>query len=246
MNLVDKLTNMATDVLYWTWMPPILMKQKKVVAILSGGLDSTTLLYELYNNPTTKIVGVLSYFYGQKHKKELKCAQKTCKKLKLRHQIVNLSSIKPLLKGSALTDNIVVPEGHYESKNMKLTVVPSRNLIMLSIATAYAISLKAEAVYIGTHRGDHEVYPDCRKEFIDKLSEVTKIANYQPVEIIAPFINDNKTQIVEYGLHLNVPYEDTWTCYNGRKKACGKCGSCQERLEAFKLNNSVDPIEYEK
>jgi len=191
-----------------------------------------------------EIVGVLSFNYGQKHKKELLCAAKTCKKLKLEHKIVDLSGIKDLLK-SALTTNQAIPEGHYADPNMKLTVVPNRNMIMLSIATGYAISNGAKRVFFGAHGGDHAIYPDCRAEFIRQLTMATEICDYIPVTIEAPYINRNKTDIVKLGLLMGVPYQDTWTCYKGRKLACGKCGSCVERLEAFTKNNIKDPIKYE-
>src|SRR3990167_1274401 len=125
---------------------------------------------------------------------------------------------------------------------MKITVVPNRNMIMLSIATAYAVSLDAKKVFFGAHAGDHQIYPDCRQEFIDKLSEVTKIANYVPIEILAPYINLTKGQIAKIGKQYNVDYSLTWTCYKGKKLACGKCGACQERLEAMEFAGIEDPI----
>lgn len=216
-------------------------KIEKVVCILSGGMDSTTLLYYLKD---INDVYVLSFDYGQRHKKELEYAQKTTQKLGLNHKIINLNSINELLKGSALTDNIAVPEGHYEDESMKLTVVPNRNMIMLAIATGYAVSIGATKVFCGVHSGDHAIYPDCRPEFIDKLSEVTKIANYIPVVIEAPFRNLTKKEIAVIGKELNVPYEDSWTCYKGLEKPCGKCGACQERIEAMKFADIKD-IQYE-
>ena len=217
---------------------------QKCIVICSGGMDSTTLLYEMVNDPYFNVVGVLSFDYGQRHKKELEYAKQTCKKLIQEHHIVDLTTLQPLLKGSALTDNIEVPHGHYEQDNMKLTVVPNRNMIMLSIAIGYAISKDADFVVYGAHSGDHHIYEDCRPEFVDKLNEVAQIANYKPIDIVAPYINENKSTILAKGLKIGVPYEETWTCYAGGEKACGRCGSCQERLEAFKNNNIEDPLDY--
>jgi 7-cyano-7-deazaguanine synthase len=220
-------------------------EESKIVVILSGGMDSTTMLYDLFEDGDNDIVGVLSFNYGQKHKKELLYAEKTCRKLGLEHQIINLSSIKPFLK-SSLTSNSKIPEGNYADENMKQTVVPNRNMIMLSIATAYAISKGARKVFYGAHAGDHTIYPDCRPEFIEAVNRVTMICDWTPIEIIAPYINLNKSDIVSIGQKLHVPYKDTWTCYKGKVLACGKCGSCTERLEAFANNGIKDPIKYEK
>lgn len=219
------------------------MVSKKIIVILSGGMDSTTMLYDL--GQTNKIVGVLSFNYGQRHKKELEFAKKTCEILKLEHHIVDLSNIKELLGGSSLTDNIDVPEGHYQQENMKLTVVPFRNTIMLSIAGGYAISKGAQYIAYAAHAGDHAIYPDCRPLFVQELNKSFKVADYKPVKILAPYLKLNKISILKKGIKLGVPYQNTWTCYNGREKACGKCGSCQERLEAFEKNKIKDPLEYE-
>lgn len=213
----------------------------KLIVILSGGMDSTTMLYEL--NKKHNVVGVLSFNYGQKHKKELNFASLTCDKLGLEHKIINLSNIRELLI-SALTSEIDIPEGHYEEENMKLTVVPFRNTIMLTIAGGYAVSKKADAIALGAHSGDHAIYPDCREEYVKKINELFKLADYRKIKVIAPYIHLNKISILKRGLKIGVPYEDTWTCYKGRHKSCGKCGSCQERLEAFEKNNVRDPLKY--
>jgi 7-cyano-7-deazaguanine synthase len=128
---------------------------------------------------------------------------------------------------------------------MKTTVVPNRNMIMLSMAVGYAVSIEAKAVYFGAHSGDHAIYPDCRTEFVDAMNDVCKIANYQAVEVRAPYLAASKTDILREGLAMNLDYNDTWTCYNGQEKACGRCGACQERLEAFSENNTIDPIDYQ-
>lgn len=216
---------------------------QKVVVIYSGGMDSYTVLnkalrdgYEVY---------ALSFDYGQRHVKELDVAAAACKGLDVHHKIVDISAINQIIGGSSLTDDIEVPEGHYEAENMKSTIVPNRNMILLSLAVGYAVSLKACKVYYGAHSGDHAIYPDCRPEFVKKMDDVCRIANYDEVEIVSPYLKNSKIDILTDGLKMNLDYSQTWTCYNGREKACGKCGACQERLEAFKLNNVIDPIEYE-
>lgn len=216
---------------------------EKVVVIYSGGMDSFTVLNRAIKDG--KEVFALSFDYGQRHVKELECASKVCSSLNIKHKVIDISSINQLLAGSSLTDDIDIPEGHYEADNMKSTVVPNRNMILLSLAVGYAVSVGASQVYYGAHSGDHAIYPDCRPEFVLKMNEVCQIANYESVEIFSPYLTVNKSAILADGLSMGLNYNDTWTCYNGRAEACGKCGSCQERLEAFNDNNVADPIKYE-
>jgi len=217
---------------------------KKAVIILSGGLDSTVSLYTV-KNEGIEIVGVLSFDYGQKHKKELEYAKKTCELLQLNHRIIDLQCLNPLLESSLTRQNLDIPEGNYKEESMKQTVVPNRNMIMISIAAGWAISLKADYVVIGVHQGDHFIYPDCRSIFINQLNKAIEICDWHMVRLLTPVINLDKTTIVKLGIEEKVPFENTWTCYKGKELACGKCGSCQERLEAFKNNNIKDPISYE-
>lgn len=219
------------------------MQTKKVVVIYSGGMDSFTVLNKALENGLE--VFPLTFNYGQRHVKEIEFARAVCKRLNLEHEMVDISAINHLLQGSALTSNIDVPEGHYAEESMKATVVPNRNMIMLSLAIGYAVSKEADKVYFGAHSGDHAIYPDCRPEFVEKMNAVAKIANYHPVEITTPYLNQNKGQILADGLRMGLDYSQTWTCYNGREKACGKCGSCVERLEAFSNNGAIDPLAYE-
>jgi 7-cyano-7-deazaguanine synthase len=216
---------------------------EKVVVIYSGGMDSFTVLHRAIKDG--KQVYALSFDYGQRHVKELDCAAKVCAELNVAHKIIDISAINQLLAGSSLTDNIDVPEGHYEADNMKSTVVPNRNMILLSLAVGYAVSVGAAEVYYGAHSGDHAIYPDCRPEFVKKMSEVCQIANYESVKIVCPYLDNSKIEILTDGLEMGLDYSQTWTCYNGREKACGKCGACQERLEAFELNDQKDPLSYE-
>jgi 7-cyano-7-deazaguanine synthase len=215
----------------------------KVVVIYSGGMDSFTVLHKAIQ--AGHDVYALSFNYGQRHVKELQCAAQVCQELGIKHKIVDISAINQLLAGSSLTDNIDIPEGHYAADNMKSTIVPNRNMILLSLAVGYAVSLGASQVYYGAHSGDHFIYPDCRPEFVQKMHDVCQIANYEPVDIISPYLSQTKIDILADGLQMGLDYSKTWTCYNGRDKACGKCGSCQERLEAFTLNNTTDPLPYE-
>tara|TARA_R110000737_G_scaffold351340_1_gene393311 strand:- start:2079 stop:2735 length:657 start_codon:yes stop_codon:yes gene_type:complete len=215
----------------------------KVVVIFSGGMDSFTVLHRALKDG--KEVYALTFDYGQKHVKEIACASKVCQQLGVAHKVIDISAINQLLAGSSLTDNIDIPEGHYEAQSMKSTVVPNRNMILLSLAVGYAVSVKASQVYYGAHSGDHAIYPDCRPEFVMKMNAVCQIANYEAVEIFSPYLNDTKSDILTDGLKMGLRYDDTWTCYNGREKACGKCGACQERLEAFADNNVTDPLAYE-
>lgn len=214
----------------------------KIVAIVSGGMDSVTMLHELYTQGHK--IEVISFNYGQRHVKELQVAKANAEALGLKHTVVDMDFMANLLSNSALTGDIDVPEGHYEDKNMKLTVVPNRNMIMASIAIGYAVNIGYEAVALGVHAGDHAIYPDCRPEFIEKLNAVSQIANYEPIKVIAPYVNMNKIDIVARGSEIGVDYSKTWTCYKGLDKACGRCGSCQERLEAFAANNLTDPVAY--
>lgn len=219
----------------------------KTVVLLSGGIDSTTLLYKLAREQGINNVYALSFDYGQRHKKELKMAQKTCKKLRVNHKLVDVTPITPLLQGSALTTKgIEVPEGHYENESMRLTMVPNRNMIFLSLAIGYAISIKSQDVYYAAQAGDRAIYPDCRKEFVAAMKQVAKLCGYNEIRVHAPFLYLTKADIVKLGNKLGIDYSLTWTCYKGKEKACGKCGSCVERLEAFRKAGAKDPLKYLK
>lgn len=216
----------------------------KTIVILSGGLDSTTTLYHHIRRDDE--VKAISFNYGQRQVKELDMARRTCKKLGIEHKVVDISNLNELLQGSALTSDIAVPHGNYDEDIMKITVVPNRNMILASISVGYAVSIGYDQVALGVHAGDHAIYPDCRPEFIDALTKICAIANYKPIKISAPFLNKTKAEIVAEGTKLGVDYGLTWTCYEGQEKACGKCGSCRERLEAFSINGLEDPLQYKE
>ena len=215
---------------------------KKIVVIVSGGMDSVTSMY--YALEHSKDVKVLSFNYGQKHKKELVKAKELIAELGLEHHIVDIQYIKDLISNSVLTSDNEVPEGHYAEDNMKATVVPNRNAIMLSIAYGYAVSNECDFLLFGVHSGDHFIYPDCRPQFAEKINEALILGNegFGLVQIVAPFINISKSDIATMGIELNVPFEKTWTCYKGLERPCLKCGTCVERTEAFLDNNSKDPL----
>lgn len=216
---------------------------EKAVVVYSGGMDSFTVLNTAIQNGLD--VYALSFNYGQKHSKELEVAELVCKELNISHKVVDITAINSLMANSSLTGDDDIPEGHYEDGNMKSTVVPNRNMVLLSMAIAYAVSLEAEKVYYGAHSGDHHIYPDCRPEFVEAMNAVSKIANYQSVKIVTPFLHSSKGDILKAGLDMKLNYSKTWTCYNGREKSCGKCGACYERLEAFSEQSTTDPLDYE-
>ena len=219
---------------------------KKTVIILSGGLDSTTLLYQSIAKNGADNTLAISFDYGQRHKKELIVAKAITDKLGVKHEVVDASAINKVLGGSALTDPAIeVPLGHYEDESMKLTVVPNRNMIFMAIATAWAISQKADAIAYGAHAGDHAIYPDCRKEFADAMAVAIALCDWSEIKLARPFVNMRKEDIVALGGELNVPYAETWSCYNGRELHCGECATCVERKEAFQLAGVADPTEYE-
>ncbi|WP_028116259.1 7-cyano-7-deazaguanine synthase QueC [Ferrimonas senticii] len=218
------------------------MKDKAVV-VYSGGMDSFTVLHKVIKDGYEPFA--LTFDYGQRHNKEIEYAARVCEELEIEHKVIDITAMNQLIANSSLTGQGDIPEGHYAEENMKSTVVPNRNMILLSLATGYAVTVGASKVFYGAHSGDHAIYPDCRPEFVEKMNEVTKIANYDPIEIVSPYLNQSKIEILTDGLTMGLDYGKSWTCYNGRENACGKCGSCVERLEAFSLNNATDPLTYE-
>jgi len=220
------------------------MNKQKIVMSLSGGMDSCTLAALAIDKGYE--VHAVSFNYGQKHSKELEAAKEFCKANAITHKVVDITSINSLLSGSTLTDGTAAPEGHYEEESMKSTVVPNRNAILGNLCIGYAASIGASEVWMGTHAGDHAIYPDCRPEFISAMDALAKFSGWNdPITVKAPFLFSDKGGIAKTGLALGVDYSKTWTCYNGREKACGKCGACQERLEAFASCNATDPLAYE-
>ena len=221
------------------------MREKQsAILVLSGGMDSSVLLYHLLDQGI--LVRALSVNYGQRHSKELECAKKLCALKGVEHQIADLTALSPLLAGSSLTSpEIDVPEGHYAEDNMKATVVPNRNMILLATATGWAVSTKSDIVAYAAHSGDHAIYPDCRTEFAEAMDKAIQLCDWHKVRLIRPFVNMTKADIVTRGTELGVPFENTWSCYKGQNLHCGKCGTCVERREAFYLAGIADPTPYE-
>lgn len=217
------------------------------VTLLSGGMDSVTLLYLLLAEGYKPIA--VSFDYGQRHSVELELAKHHADYLDVEHKVVDITSVKALMQGSALTDDIEVPHGHYAADNMKATVVPNRNMIMLAIAGALAVSKQAVCVAAAMHAGDHPIYPDCRptftKAFDKALRQGTLGYSHKDLHLYTPFVNKSKAQIVSLGQMLNIDYAKTWSCYEGMTIHCGACGTCVERREAFYLANVFDPTTYD-
>jgi 7-cyano-7-deazaguanine synthase len=214
-----------------------------VTMLYSGGLDSTALLYHLLSQHYG--VRCLGVDYGQRHRRELECAGTIAERAGSPFRVVNLQSLNPLLQGSSLTaPDVPVPDGHYTDQRMKITVVPNRNMIMLAVATGWAISSKDDAVAFAAHAGDHPIYPDCRPEFADALERAIDLCNWTTVKLLRPFIGKTKAEVVKIGAGCRAPLELTWSCYKGGNIHCGTCGTCVERKEAFELAQVPDPTRY--
>uniref|UniRef100_A0A7C3RDN5 7-cyano-7-deazaguanine synthase n=1 Tax=Archaeoglobus fulgidus TaxID=2234 RepID=A0A7C3RDN5_ARCFL len=213
----------------------------KAVMLLSGGVDSSTLLYYLLDRGYE--VHALTFFYGQKHSKEIESAEKIAKAANVLHLKVDISTIHELISYGALTGEEEIPKAFYSEEVQRRTIVPNRNMILLSIAAGYAVKVGAKEVHYAAHLSDYSIYPDCRKEFVKALDTAVYLANiWTPVEVRAPFVDMNKAEIVKLGLRLGVPYELTWSCYEGRERPCLSCGTCLERTEAFLINGIKDPL----
>jgi len=195
--------------------------------------------------PNWEVHSTISFDYGSKHNTcELPFACQQARALGLESKVVDLQVLDDLLASDLLQSGGEVPEGHYEEQSMKQTVVPFRNAIMLSIACGYAESVGATALLIAAHSGDHAIYPDCREEFMQAMALSMKLGTYQQIELIRPFIHLRKEDIVKRGIELGIDYRDTWSCYKGGDKHCGRCGTCVERKEAFALAGVEDPTDY--
>lgn len=214
----------------------------KTVAIVSGGMDSVAMLYEFADT----ISHVMNFVYGSKHnEKETQFAELHAKRLGKEFIRVNLEFVEHLFKSDLLKSGGDIPEGHYEDESMRRTVVPFRNGIMLSIAGGFAESIGCDSVMIANHFGDHAIYPDCREAFIVSMNKALKNGTYGLGGIIAPYCGISKRDLAlrTHTIH-NVPFHETWSCYKGGEKHCGRCGTCVERkeaLEGFDLTEYEDP-----
>ncbi|CDD00100.1 7-cyano-7-deazaguanine synthase [Prevotella sp. CAG:474] len=203
---------------------------KDSVLIVSGGMDSITMLYEYKE----RIALGISFDYGSNHNaREIPFAAMHCKRLGIKHIVINLGFMHQYFKSSLLEGAEAIPEGNYDEENMKSTVVPFRNGIMLSIAAGVAESNGLKYVMMANHGGDHTIYPDCRPEFVSAMSEATRLGTYPGIEVLAPYTGITKSDIARHGKALGIDYAETWSCYKGGEHHCGKCGTCRERIEAL-------------
>ncbi len=218
------------------------MTEKDSVIIYSGGLDSTTLLYE----ERERIALAVTFDYGSNHAvHEVACARKICKQLGVEHLVIDLTFMKKYFCSSLLSGADAIPEGNYDDENMKSTVVPFRNGIMLSVACGLAESRGLTRVLIANHGGDHAIYPDCRPGFINAMDAAMQAGTYVGVRIVAPYTNLKKVDLVRRGSALGIDYGQTYSCYKGGERHCGRCGTCTERKEAFREAGIPDPTIYE-
>ncbi|TYT75357.1 7-cyano-7-deazaguanine synthase QueC [Desulfobotulus mexicanus] len=214
------------------------------VLVLSGGMDSTVLLYDLISRG--KKTAALSFDYGSRHNhKELPLAASTCRKLGISHKIVSLGFMAELFSSALFHTGPPVPEGPYKSENMSQTIVPFRNPIMMSIAVGYAESIGASEVLLASHSGDHALYPDCRKEFNTAFDEAVRLGTDNKVRLSFPYADLDKKQIADLGRSLDVDFTRTWTCYKGGALHCGRCSACIERSHALRHEEGMDPTSYE-
>ena len=215
--------------------------KKNALLVLSGGMDSVTLLYDR----AEEIALAVSFDYGSNHNhKEIPFAKKHCEALGIPHVVIPLKFMAEHFESSLLSGADAIPEGHYADENMKSTVVPFRNGIMLSIAAGLAESKGLQKVMMANHFGDHEVYPDCRKEFVENMSAAISAGTYANIFIDAPYTSISKADIARKGAALGIDYAQTWSCYKGLEKHCGKCGTCIERKEALAAAGITDNTEY--
>lgn len=216
---------------------------KDAVIVLSGGMDSVTLLHEFKDI----IALAVTFNYGSNHnKREIEYAKLHCQRLGIKHIIIPLDFMHTYFKSSLLEGADAIPEGHYADSNMKSTVVPFRNGIMLAIACGIAESNKLTRVLIANHSGDHTIYPDCRQQFIDAMSAAMTNGTYEGVHIFAPYTNISKANIAQRGARIGINYAETYSCYKGGVNHCGKCGTCIERREALAEAGVTDTTTYDE
>ena len=219
------------------------MTQKDSVIIYSGGLDSTTLFYE----ERERVALAVTFDYGSNHAaREMACARLHCARLGIEHVVIDLAFFKQHFSSSLLNGADAIPDGDYADSNMRSTVVPFRNGIMLSIACGLAESRGLKRVLIANHGGDHAIYPDCRPQFVAAMDAAMQAGTYDGVQLVAPYTDISKADIVRRGVQLGIDYGETYSCYKGGEHHCGTCGTCTERREAFLEAGIPDPTMYEK
>lgn len=215
---------------------------KDSILILSGGMDSVSMLHEYKD----RIAMAVTFDYGSNHNaREIECALANCRRLGIEHLVIPLGFMGEYFESSLLSGADAIPEGHYTSANMKSTVVPFRNGIMLAVACGLAESRGLKNVMLANHSGDHAIYPDCRESFVKAMSEAMREGTYDGIGILAPYTNLTKSEIASHGADVGADFALTYSCYKGGEKHCGRCGTCVERREAFQLAGLPDPTVYE-
>ncbi|MBR2250694.1 MAG: 7-cyano-7-deazaguanine synthase QueC [Prevotella sp.] len=215
---------------------------KDSLIIYSGGMDSTTMLYEFQN----QIALALSFHYGSNHNdRELYYARIHCERLDIRQIVIPLDFIGRYFHSSLLEGGAAIPEGHYNDENMRSTVVPFRNGIMLAVAAGLAENEGLTRIMLANHAGDHAIYPDCRPSFVDAMGQAVKAGTYNGVQLWAPYTHLDKADIAKKGKALGIDYSETWSCYKGGAYHCGRCGTCEERREALRNAGIADNTIYE-
>lgn len=216
---------------------------QKAIVLLSGGMDSVTAFHDALAKHD--VAAAISFNYGSKHNmRELEFARLHAEAAHVPHYLVPLSFVSEHFSSDLLASGGAIPKGHYEEATMKQTVVPFRNGIMLAIAAGFAESMKANAIVIAAHAGDHAIYPDCREDFMRAMGDAVRFGTYESVEILRPFIHFTKADIARRGAELGVDFAKTWSCYVGGEIHCGECGTCVERREAFIVAGLPDPTRY--
>ncbi|MBQ8101236.1 MAG: 7-cyano-7-deazaguanine synthase QueC [Paludibacteraceae bacterium] len=214
---------------------------KDCLLVLSGGLDSTTMLYEYRD----RIALALSFHYGSNHNdREIAFARLHCERLHVEHVVIQLGFMKQYFRSSLLDGADAIPEGAYDDANMKSTVVPFRNGIMLSIAAGMAETRGLSCVMLANHAGDHTIYPDCRPQFVEAMDRAIEAGTWEGIRLLTPYTNLTKADIARHGKALGINYAETWSCYKGGALHCGRCGTCVERREALRDAGIDDPTEY--
>lgn len=216
---------------------------KDCVLILSGGMDSVTLLYDYQE----RIALAVTFDYGSNHNaREIPFARLHCERLGIEHLVIPLAFMGQYFKSSLLSGADAIPEGHYADDNMKSTVVPFRNGIMLSVAVGLAESRDLKYVMMANHGGDHTIYPDCTPAFVEAFNQTAQAGTFIGVQLLSPYTNITKAEIAARGKALGIDYAETWSCYKGGERHCGRCGTCVERREALAEAGIDDPTEYEE
>ena len=214
---------------------------KDALIVVSGGMDSTTMLYEYAD----RIALAVTFNYGSNHNaREIECARYNCARLGIELVVIDLPFIGQLFDSSLLSGAEAIPEGNYDDENMRSTVVPFRNGIMLAVAAGLAESRGLHHLMMANHGGDHAIYPDCRSGFLDAMSRAIAEGTYAGITIEAPYTNITKTDIARRGATIGVDYAHTYSCYKGGERHCGRCGTCTERRQAFAEAGVPDPTDY--